>query len=119
MSRQSIEQLQKIFQKFCEDRDWDQFHTPKELAIGMVTESAELLDIFRFKSNLEMKELFSNPKSKEHIDEELADVFTFVLRFAQMNNIDLEQAFLSKLEKNNLKYPVDKVKGKSKKYNEY
>jgi NTP pyrophosphatase (non-canonical NTP hydrolase) len=111
--------MQDLFQKFCEDRDWDQFHSPKELAIGLVTESAELLDIFRFKSNEEINELLLNPKSREHIEEEIADVFTFILRFAQLHNIDLEKAFLAKLEKNNLKYPADKVRGKNKKYTEY
>ena len=114
----TIEQLKKEVQKFCEDRDWNQFHNPKELAIGISTEANELLQIFRFKSEEDMKVLMNSEKKTE-VEEELADVFYFVLRFAQMNNIDLSQAVENKIEKNNKKYPVEKAKGCNKKYNEY
>lgn len=114
----SIEELQKIIQEFCEARDWDQYHNPKDLAIGMSTESNELLDIFRFKSEDQMKDIMNSSK-KEKVEEELADVFFFVLRFAQMNNIHLTDILLNKLEKNNKKYPVELVKGRNEKYNEY
>lgn len=102
---------------FCEERDWDQYHNPKDLAIGISTEAAELLDLFRFKNNEEIQATVTN--RREHIEDELADVLFFVLRFAQTNDIDLKKALDHKMAKNAVKYPVDKVKGNNKKYNEY
>lgn len=118
MSDKTIEALEKMVQKFCEVRDWDQFHNPKDLAIGISTEANELLDIFRFKSEDDMKEIMDDVGKREHVTEELADVFFFLLRFAQMNQIDLYTAVVNKLEKNNRKYPVNKIKGKNLKYTE-
>jgi NTP pyrophosphatase (non-canonical NTP hydrolase) len=114
----TLEELKNKVKEFCEDRDWDQFHNPKELAIGISTEANELLQIFRFKSEEDMKNLMNSAKRTE-VEEELADVLYFVLRFAQMNNIDLSTAVENKIEKNNQKYPVEKAKGCNKKYNEY
>ena len=115
----SIEELKKRVQTFCEDRDWDQFHNPKELSIGLITESAELLEHFRFKDDEQMKELFKDNKKREEIEHELADSLFFILRFAQMNNIDLDSALENKIIHNNKKYPVEKSKGKNHKYTEY
>ena len=114
----TIDEIKKVVQQFCEDRDWDQFHNPKELAIGISTEANELLQLFRFKSEEDMNRLMNSDRKTE-VEEELADIFYFVLRFAQMNNIDLSAAVKKKIDKNNTKYPVDKVKGCNKKYNEY
>ena len=114
----TVDSLKKKVQEFCSARDWDQFHNPKELAIGISTEANELLQIFRFKSEEDMKKLMKSEKKIE-VEEELADVLYFVLRFAQMNNIDLSTAIESKIEKNNQKYPLEKAKGCNKKYNEY
>ncbi len=119
MNNYTVKELAEKVQKFCEKRDWDQFHNPKDLAIGISTEANELLDIFRFKNEEDMKQLFDNVQKKEHIEEELADVFFFVLRFAQMNNIDLKQALEKKLQKNEKKYTVEKAKGNNKKYDEF
>lgn len=110
--------LIKSVRDFCEAREWDKFHNPKELAIGMSTEANELLEIFRFKSETQMKEMFQYEKSKEHIEDELADVLFFVLRFAQMNHLDLETCLKNKLEKNSKKYPIEKSRGKNIKYTE-
>lgn len=115
----NIEGLQEMVKEFCEQRDWDQFHNPKDLAIGISTEANELLDIFRFKSMEQMQELMENPVSREHIAEELGDIFFFLLRFAQKNGFDLEECVRSKMVKNDRKYPADKVKGKNLKYTEY
>jgi NTP pyrophosphatase (non-canonical NTP hydrolase) len=117
-SNSTIEELKQQIQSFCEAREWDQFHNPKDLAIGISTESCELLDIFRFKSMDQIQELFMNAKSKEHIEEEVADTLFFLLRFAQMNHLDLYQCVQDKLNKNNKKYPVEKIKGKNLKYTE-
>ncbi len=114
----TIKELKDKVQKFCEERDWDQFHNPKDLAIGVSTEASELLDIFRFKSDEDIKVIMSDPNKRQKVGEELADVLYFLLRFAQMNGFDLSEELDKKLEKNNQKYPVEKAKGSNKKYNE-
>lgn len=114
----TLEQLKIKVKEFCEQGDWNQFHNPKDLAIGISTEANELLQIFRFKSEDDMKNLMASER-KILVEEELADVLYFVLLFAQMNNIDLSTAIEDKINKNNKKYPSDKVKGCNKKYNEY
>ena len=117
-NERTISDLKKEIQVFCEERDWDQFHNPKDLAIGISTEANELLDIFRFHNEEETKEIFADDKKLEHLNEEIADTLFFVIRFAQMNNIDLAKALDNKLKKNAAKYPVEKSKGKNLKYNE-
>ncbi|MDD3093588.1 MAG: nucleotide pyrophosphohydrolase [Clostridia bacterium] len=118
-NKASIDDLKKMVKAFCEVRDWDQYHNPKDLAIGISTEANELLDLFRFKSDSDMKELFNNEDKFVLIREEIADVLFFILRFAQRNNIDLHDALIEKLEKNAKKYPVEIVKGDNRKYNVY
>lgn len=117
MDKTILELTEKV-KKFCEERDWDQFHNPKDLSIGISTEANELLDIFRFKSEKDMRILFSDPDKREHIEDEVADVFFMLLRFAQMNDIDLSEALINKMKKNEVKYTVELSKGSNKKYNE-
>lgn len=115
----NIHELKEKVKKFCEDRDWDQYHSAKELAIGVITEASELLDHFRFKSEKEVEELFSDPKKRQDISEEIADVLYFLVRLAQKYNIDLTTELNKKMEKNEKKYPIEKAKGSNKKYTEY
>ncbi|RII28981.1 MAG: nucleotide pyrophosphohydrolase [Geobacter sp.] len=117
MSKKTIEEISLKVQKFCEERDWDQFHGPKDLAIGVITEASELLEHFRFLSEEQALDLLDNPQQKEDIEDELADVLFFLLRFSQRFNVDLAQALMRKIEKSEKKYPVDKAKGSNKKYN--
>lgn len=114
----TVEDLKRMTGDFCEERDWDQFHNSKDLAIGIASEAGELLELFRFKSNDESDEM-SRLSRREDVCDELADTLYFVLRFAQINGIDLSEALRDKLAKNALKYPVEKVKGCNKKYDEY
>ena len=88
----SLRALSDRLRSFCEERDWDQFHNPKDLAIGISTEAGELLEIFRFMSAEQQAALLAGDETREHIEDELADVFFFVLRFAQMNGVDLGRA---------------------------
>jgi NTP pyrophosphatase (non-canonical NTP hydrolase) len=118
-NKTKISELKSLVQTFCEARDWDQFHDPKELAIGVVTEASELLDIFRFKSKEQMASLLTDPIRRNDIEEELADTLFFILRFAQMYNVDLSDVILKKIKKNEKKYPLDLAKGSNKKYTEY
>ncbi|MFT4303504.1 MAG: nucleotide pyrophosphohydrolase [Candidatus Woesearchaeota archaeon] len=115
----NINELKEKIKKFCDDRNWDQYHNAKELAIGIITEAGELLDIFRFKSEKEIDEMFKDDSKRTLITEEISDIFYFILRLAQRYNVDLVTELDKKMEKNNKKYPVDKVKGLNKKYTEY
>ena len=117
-SETTILELKNEIKKFCDERDWDQFHGPKELAIGISTEAAELLSIFRFKTAEQIKGILVDKSKREHVDEELADTLYFVIRFAQMYGFDLSDGLASKLEKNKKKYPVEKARGSNMKYDE-
>ena len=112
-------ELKQMVRQFSEDRNWDQFHNAKELAIGIVTEASELLEKFRFKSEAEVDGLFGNEITAKGIRDELADVFYFALRFAQKYDIDISRSLKEKIEQNAEKYPVDKARGSNKKYNEF
>jgi len=114
----TIHDHKETVRKFCEDRDWDQFHGAKDLAIGLVTEAAELLDHFRFKSEAEILEMFAKSEKKLAISQELADTFFFLLRFAQRFDIDLSSAFAEKVARNGEKYPIEQARGKNLKYTE-
>lgn len=74
--QQDIDKLMDMVKKFCKDRDWDQFHNPKDLAIGLSTESNELLDLFRFKTEQQMQEMMNDKEKRERISEELSDIFS-------------------------------------------
>ena len=97
MGGTSIEQLTQQVRTFCEERDWDQYHGPKDLAIGVITEASELLEHFRFQSEEQSLALLQDPKQREDIEDELADVLFFVLRFAQRFDVDLEKALMRKI----------------------
>ncbi len=117
MSSQSFEELQQSIRKFCDDRDWDQFHNPKDLSISLSLEASEVLEHFQWMSEEDMRNL-SKQKIAETGDE-LADVLYWVLLLANKLNIDLVKSFDAKMAKNAAKYPVEKAKGNSKKYTEH
>ncbi|MCF8342527.1 MAG: nucleotide pyrophosphohydrolase [Chitinophagaceae bacterium] len=96
--------------KFRDDRDWEQFHDPKDLAIALSIESNELLEQFLWKS--------SKAANLTKIKEELADVFSYAFLLADKLNLNVEEIILQKIKKNAEKYPIDKSKGIAKKYNE-
>lgn len=118
-SNTNISELKKQVKNFCDDRDWDQYHNAKDLAIGIITESSELLEHFRFKSEKEVERLFNNTIKRQEISEEMADVLFFLIRLAQRYDIDLTDELGKKMEKNEKKYPIEKAKGSNKKYTEY
>ena len=99
--------------KFRDDRDWRQFHNEKDLAISISLEAAELLELFQWKSAEEVRET-----SIERIKEELADVLIYSHMLASNLDLDIDEIIEAKLEKNNIKYPVDKSKGNKEKYTE-
>ena len=114
-----IQEIKDFIKKYCEERDWDQFHNAKELAIALSIEASELLGPFRFKTPKEVDELFKDLKKREEIEDEMADILYFLVRLAQRYDVDLAEAFDRKMEKSAKKYPVDKAKGSNKKYNEF
>jgi dCTP diphosphatase len=113
---ESLKDLQVKIQKFCDERDWDQFHNPKDLSISLALEAAEVMEHFQWKNVQEMAQHAN--KNKDDIGEELADVFYWVLLLARKLDIDLVTAFNKKMEKNEQKYPIEKAKGSHKKYTE-
>lgn len=110
--------LKRRVRDFSTARDWDRFHGAKDLAIGLVTEGAELLELFRFRSPEEVEAVFSDPERRRHVEEELADVLFFVVRLAERYGIDLTSAFDAKLAVNERRYPVEKARGSNRKYDE-
>lgn len=115
----TLQELKDKLKEFCEARDWDQFHEPKDLAIGLITEAAELLEHFRFRTTEQVVERMADSKTREAIEDELADALFFVLRFAERNQIDLSTALERKMVKNARKYPVDLARGSNRKYTEF
>ena len=113
-----MEHLEQQVKKFCDDRAWEPYHGPKDLAIGVVTEAAELLDLFRFQSSEQCQTMFQLPEKREAIEDELADVLFFLLRMSELNGINLKQALKNKLIKNAKKYPVEEFYGKNHKYSD-
>lgn len=117
-SKGNLEELEREIKHYCEERDWDKFHNAKDLAIGISTEAAEILEHFRFKSEKEVEEMFKDTNKRNEIAEEMADVLYFLLRLAQRYDIDMYVELKKKLEKNRKRYPVEKARGSNKKYTE-
>ncbi|HHX18935.1 MAG TPA: nucleotide pyrophosphohydrolase [Clostridiaceae bacterium] len=115
----SLEAITKKIQSFCEARDWDKFHSPKDLAIGISTEANELLDLFRFKTAEDMDRMMSDEKKRSLISDELADVFYFLIRFAQMYDFDLLASLERKMTLNEERYSVERSRGSNVKYDQF
>ena len=116
MSNDLLE-LRELVRAFVAERDWDQFHTPKNLAVSLCVEAAELLEPFQWLATGDLDELTA--KQLENIRHEMADVFIYLLRLADKFDVDLASAAREKLDLNASKYPVARVKGDARKYDEY
>ncbi|CAM3009077.1 nucleotide pyrophosphohydrolase [Flavobacterium frigoris] len=102
--------ITNALKKFRDERDWEQFHNSKDLAIALSIEANELLEQFLWKD--------PTAANKDRLKEELADVFAYAFLLADKLDLDVEKIVLDKIKKNGEKYPVDKAKGTAKKYNE-
>lgn len=112
-----IEKLQKRLQAFADARDWNQFHSPKNLSMALVVEAAELAEHFQWLTQEESARL---PAERlEKVGEELADIFVYLVRLADRLGIDLPAAVDRKIDLNEKKYPADRVRGSARKYDEY
>ncbi len=112
-----LDEIKNKLRQFALARDWDQFHSPKNLSMALAVEASELLERFQWLS----EEQSNNLTVEQHqaVEEEMADVFLYLLRLADKLNINLLSAADDKISMNELKYPAEKVKGSSKKYTEY
>ena len=102
---------------FAEARDWDQFHSPKNLSMALMVEVAELMEHFQWLTESQSSELA--PDDRQAVSEELADILLYLVRLSDKLGVDLHEAALRKLEKNALKYPAEQVRGSAKKYSRY
>ena len=112
-----IEELQLTLQKFAEERDWEQFHSPKNLAMALSAEAGELLEHFQWLTEADSYSL--DERKLQDVREEIADVFIYLLRLADRLDIDPLAAAKDKIALNETKYPADRVRGSSAKYSEY
>jgi len=110
-----VKKLTEKILKFRRERDWEQFHTPKDLAISLSLEAGEVLEHFQWKSKEEIEKHIAT--NKEEIGDELGDVFNYLLLMAHDFKIDLAKAAENKIKKSALKYPIEKAKGRHTKYN--
>ena len=110
----NIKKIQKQLSDFADERDWNQFHNPKNLAMALSVEASELVEIFQWLTPEQAEEIMSTNES-EHVKEEIADVMIYLIRLADKLNVDLEDAVADKIIKNGEKYPVDTSKGSTTK----
>ena len=105
-----IKEITQELEKFRDERDWEQFHNPKDLALALNIEAGELLENYLWKE--------SSEANIDKVKEELADVFSYAFLLAEKYNLDVKKIVLEKIKLNSKKYPIDKSKGTAKKYNE-
>ena len=113
----NVDELKNNISIFAKERDWEQFHTPKNLACALSVEASELLEIFQWINETEQRNI--STEKKEAISEELSDIITYAVRLAGVMDINLSDSIEKKIKKNAKKYPAELVRGSSKKYDEY
>ena len=112
-----MDALTRKLRRFAQDRDWNQFHSPKNLSMALIVEAAELVEHFQW---MKQKESFALAEDKlAAVEEELADILVYLVRMADQLDIDLISAAKKKIKSNEAKYPAELVRGSSKKYTEY
>lgn len=115
---EELKALQEKLADFAKERDWDQFHSLKNLSMAMSVECSELMEIFQWKNSDITKEDLPTEKIQD-IEDELIDIFIYWLRLTDKLNMNIEKSFERKFGENCKKYPAEQVRGSSKKYNEY
>ena len=112
-----MESLKRKLRDFAEARDWEKFHSPKNLVMAMSVEAAELMEHFQWRTQEESRNL--DRETREKVKQEIGDVLVYLVRLADQVGVDPVQAAEEKISLNEARYPEDKVKGSAKKYNEY
>jgi len=115
--REELDELVRQIREFVDERDWEQFHSPKNLAMALVVEAAELVEIFQWMTEEDSSVL--NEHDRRRATEEIADVMTYLIRISDRLNIDLLSAVEQKLAATRQKYPAELVRGSSRKYSDY
>jgi dCTP diphosphatase len=115
--KDSLAHIEGLIAKFSMDRDWDQFHTPKNLIMAATSEIGELAELLQWKSDREIEAFLQSPEGKQQLSEEIADVAVYLIRLCQKTNIDFVEAIVNKIAVNEKKYPIEKSKGNAQKYN--
>lgn len=114
---ESLKSLRDRLRVFAQERDWDQYHTPKNLSMALIAEAAELIEHFQWVDGSQSYIL--EEKTRQSVEEELADILIYLVRIADKLDVNLLKATERKIKINEKKYPVDKVRGSAKKYTEY
>ena len=112
----SIESLTAQLRDFARDRDWEQFHTPKNLTMALSGEAGELLSLFQWLQDAQVGEWLDDPANRTAVEHEMADVFGYLLRLADVLDVDLETSLRAKIDVNAKKYPVELARGNALKY---
>ncbi|XP_033743771.1 dCTP pyrophosphatase 1-like [Pecten maximus] len=115
----SLEKIRELMSIFAKERNWNQYHTPRNILLALVGEVGELAEIFQWKGEVKEGLPDFTDKEKTHVAQEMSDVMLYLVRLADRCHIDLPTAVINKMEQNRQKYPADKVYGKSDKYTEY
>ena len=118
MSDLDIAEVQRSLRDFARAREWEQFHTPKNLAMALSGEAGELCEIFQWLTPDESWQVMEDERAAQAVRDELADVLVYVLRIADVLSVDLGEAVWAKLRQNEAKYPADRVRGSAAKYTE-
>jgi dCTP diphosphatase len=119
MKNIDLKKLNDEIEQFVKDRDWDQFHSVKNLSMALSVECSEFLEIFQWLTEDQSNEITNDPELLLKAQDELADIFLYLMRILSKTNMDLETVVRNKMRKNAEKYPVELSKGNSKKYNEF
>ncbi|MGA5308683.1 nucleotide pyrophosphohydrolase [Micromonospora taraxaci] len=115
----TLRELQEQVRHFAQERDWDQFHNPKNLSMALAGEAGELLEIFQWLSQEQSAAIMTDPVKAEAVRHELADVLAYLLRLADVLQVDLPAALRAKIDLNARRYPADQARGRSDKYDTY
>ena len=116
--RTTLSELKNAVKGFITAREWDTYHTPKDIAISISIEASELLEIFQWEKEGNIEALKNDVTKQEKLRDELADILIYCMSMANVLDIDLSGAIRSKIDKNSTKYPEDKVRGHYRKYTE-
>ncbi|QIZ26827.1 nucleotide pyrophosphohydrolase [Pseudomonas aeruginosa] len=114
-----VRQLAATLERFAAERNWAQFHSPKNLVMALTGEVGELSEIFQWMDEEQSKDAARHPDTAQAVQDELADVLMYLVRLASVLGVDLDAAARQKLEQNNRKYPVEKARNSSKKYDQF
>lgn len=115
----TLQEIKARIKQFIKERDWEQYHSPKNLSMSIAIEAAELMEHFQWLTIEQSKKLLKDKKKRQGIEDELADIAIYILDFCNLFNINIEESIARKLDKSARKYPTHIVKGKIHKYTHY